>query len=48
LHTDAELWVMVHDERVAAMEFDKKRKKLHTGVEYSFNRQVTKFPHIDD
>jgi hypothetical protein len=48
LHTDAELRMMVREERAAAMEFDKNHKKPRMGVEYSFNQQVTKFPHIDD
>ncbi len=39
---------MLCEERVAAMEFDKNHQKLRMGVEYSFNQQVTKFPHIDD
>ena len=48
LHTDAELRMMVREERADAVEFDRKHKKPRMAVEYSFNQQVTKFPHTDD
>ena len=48
LHTDAELRMMVREERADAVEFDRKHKKPCMAVEYSFNQQVTKFPHTDD
>ena len=40
--------MMLCEVRVAAMEFDKNHRKPGMGVEYLFNQQVTKFPHIDD
>ncbi len=47
-HTDAEQWMMACEERADAIEFDKKHKKPIMAVEYSFNQQITKFPHTDD
>jgi hypothetical protein len=48
LHADAELRMMVRDERNNVIEFDRKHKKPQMAVEYSFNQQVTKFPHVDN
>jgi hypothetical protein len=48
LPTDAKLSMMVHEERAAATAFDNKHKKPRMAVEYSFNQQITMFPHIDD
>jgi hypothetical protein len=48
IHTETELRMMTRDERELALEFDKKHKKPRMAVEYSFNQQITKFPHSDD
>jgi hypothetical protein len=38
---------MACHEREIAMEFNRKHKKPRMAVEYSFNQQITQFPHID-
>jgi hypothetical protein len=48
IHMETKLRMMTQDERELALDFDKKNKKPWMAVEYSFNQQVTKFPHSDD
>ncbi len=48
IHTEAELCMMAPNEKAAAVDFVKKHKKPRMAVEYSFNHQVPKFPHIND